>query len=297
MKVFGKFTALALAMVSTVLFVAGVVSASAQSGTRHVARVAAIRSEPPGPARASARAPHLALGFNVANLSSHPIKLRNVHGNAKFDGRTPDGSILGAKSAELQFFNVQARTLGVAMAFANYAILGDNGQQIGTVEVVIQVVDTLFGFERRNIACRPSLGSCMVSPRGDVITLLDHAVPPPRGERNVFLVYNLSSHPIKLINVTFNDNIKPHPERPAIGSILGPKSVYQRFQVFPGLLVEAGVNGHYVGLGDHGQEIATIKIHMVADVANQRAGCFTPGGHALCGPSPAEDVIFVHSVH
>ena len=103
------------------------------------------------------------LSFFIYNLSSHPIKLIKVTGDNNFEGRTPDGSILGAKSAYHRF-EVQARFWSKQQNTAHYEILGAHDQQIGTFEVDMNVGFDLLG-PFRLAACRTSLGTCSVSLR------------------------------------------------------------------------------------------------------------------------------------
>ena len=77
-------------------------------------------------------------GFHIYNLSSHPLKLINISGDGKFEGRPEDGALLmpgvGYHDIEVQWvwLSNQANT-------ATYAILDDNGKQIGTFKAHLKV--------------------------------------------------------------------------------------------------------------------------------------------------------------
>jgi hypothetical protein len=243
--------------------------------------------------------PLVSRGFVVYNLSSHPIKLIKVTGDNNFEGRTPDGSILEAKSAWHRF-EVQARFTTTQRNTAHYAILGDNGQQIGTFDVHMVVefpfLPPIIGQSAR---CETSIGTCTISPSQDAITLFDPAGPlglartstaPAAGRAALvsagFLIYNLSSHPIKLIKVTGDNNFEG---RTPDGSILDAKSAWHRFEVQVRFGKVQRNTAHYAILGDNGQQIGTFDPHMEAEVNGHDSSCTTSIG--ACNVSPAFDVI------
>lgn len=308
MKVLRKSTALALAMVSTVLLVAGVVIASAQAGAQHAAKVAAIRSEPLGSVRTSTpRATRAeSLGFLVDNLSSHTIELLGITGDNRFEGRPPDGATLGPKSQFLHRFDVQTALFRVDRNVAHYAILGADRQRIGYLEVDLNVKFDLLGPFRTDVACRTSLGRCTVSPGEDVITLFDPsgsaqgdapgsaktstsgAVARVLATRG-FLVYDLSQFPIKLLNISGDNNFET---RPSDGSILEAKSAWHRFEVELTPLPRPQRNtAHYAILQTSGR----FNVHMEAAVLSVEARCDTVTV-GTCLVSPAHDVIFYRTI-
>lgn len=77
-------------------------------------------------------------GFQVYNLSSHPIRLVNVTGDGNFEGRPPDGAIATSGvgyhdfAVTFEFFSTQSDT-------ANYDILGDGGSMIGDFRAMMKV--------------------------------------------------------------------------------------------------------------------------------------------------------------
>lgn len=96
----------------------------------------------------------LSQGFHVYNESSHTIRLVNITGDY-FEGRPQDGAVLqpgvGYHDIEVEFraFNEQDDT-------ANYQILGDNGQQIGTFTVHMAVDD----LNDPGSYCETTIGTC-----------------------------------------------------------------------------------------------------------------------------------------
>jgi len=160
-------------------------------GVRGLAVVSALaatvgRTGPAGSARTSTSQAHqrvtprpptrvlVSRGFLVYNLSSHPIRLAFVDGDGNFEGRPEDGSILQAKSAYHRF-EVQVRYATVQRDTAHYAIIDDQGVQIGTFEVHMEVGSDVFGPIDQTASCQTSIGTCDISPALDVITLFDPA--------------------------------------------------------------------------------------------------------------------------
>jgi hypothetical protein len=103
----------AAGLVGTIL-----VPASAHAGTQD-ARPAATATAADGDVTVQ-----FSRGFLIYNLSSHPLKLINISGDGKFEGRPEDGAVLmpgvGYHDIEVQWvwLSNQANT-------ATYAILGD----------------------------------------------------------------------------------------------------------------------------------------------------------------------------
>lgn len=296
MKMLRKSTALALATVWTVLLVAGVVSASAQSGAQHAANVGAI----PRATRAES------LGFLVVNLSSHTIELLGVTGDNRFEGRPPDGATLRPKSQFVDRFNVQTTLFRIDRNTAHYAILGADRERIGYLEVDMNVKFDLLGPFREPSACRTSLGTCTVSPGQDVITLFDPSGPTQASPRSSaktstsgavarvlatrgFLVYDLSQFPLRLLNVTGDNNFET---RPADGSILEAMSAWHRFEVELTPLPRPQRNSaHYAIVNTSGK----FNVHMEAGVLSVEARCDTVTV-GTCLVSPAHDVIFYRTI-
>jgi Ca2+-binding RTX toxin-like protein len=109
-------------------------------------------------------------GFQVYNLSSHPIKFKDIEliqGGATFDSTPAAGAVLqpGAGFHDFeQTYYFAARTSGTAI----YQILGDSGQPIGQFNAQMDIglgVDTY-------VYCATSVGTCTTN-RFNTLTLLD----------------------------------------------------------------------------------------------------------------------------
>ena len=249
MKVPSGCTALALAIASTVLLAAGVLSAPAHS-------------------KVLTRAPRLSRGFDVHNESSFPIRLESVTGDNNFEGRTPDGSILEPHKC-CHHFEVQQRLNSTQRDTAHYAILTrDDGRQIGTFEVHM-VVEALSSW---GATCTTSYGTCAVYDRQTKIRLDDGP------DRAVFHITNASTHPIRLESVTGDTG---GGERPADGSVLGPRKCCDRFDIIPDKNGRTQlVTARYAILGDDGQQIGRFEAYMDVE-----AGTPGPTKLASCNTS------------
>lgn len=249
MKVLGKSTALALAMASTVLLVAGVLSAPAHS-------------------KVLTQAPRLSRGFDVRNGSSFSIRLESVTGDNNFEGRTPDGSILEPHRC-CHHFEVQQRLASTQRDTAHYAILGFDGRQFGTFEVNMWVQ----ALADWGATCETSYGTCTVYDRQTKIRL-DEGPDPER-----FSIYNASSHQIRLESVTGPTGGL----RPGDGQILSADSCCDSFGVLPGNNGRTQrVTAQYAILGDDSRQIGTFDAHMDVEAGppgpDKRVSCTTSYG-------------------
>lgn len=133
-------------------------------------------------------------GFDVYNLSGHPIKLLDVTpvGTATcgspycgFEGGPPIGAVLQPGMGD--HYEVTYHFGLSTQGDATYAILGDNGQQIGTFVATMQVYSVTIN----QVKCATDVGNC--SPEssslleGSTVILLDppgtvHDVPAGQGQ-------------------------------------------------------------------------------------------------------------------
>jgi hypothetical protein len=88
--------------------------------------VVAVAALFPAPAAAD-----LTQGFDVFNLSSHPIKLLNVTNSDKLQGGPPDGAVLNPGAGTHHFEKI-FYVFDVNTTEGQYGILGDDGQPISS---------------------------------------------------------------------------------------------------------------------------------------------------------------------
>lgn len=263
MKVLGKFAALALAVASAVLVVAGVLSAPAHSK---------VVLNAPAHSKVKASA-----GFTVINGSSFWIRLESVDGDGNFEGRTDDGSYLGPHQC-CHRFEVQIRPFSTQRNTAHYAILGWNDRRIGTFEVHMQVYGALR--TETKAQCETSYGTCSVFDDETTIVLED--------DYNLarFFIDNGSSHPILLESVTGDTGGYGH---------TGDSPLLQAHKCCHGFDVPPDKNGstqrvtaRYAILSDDFQQIGTFEAYMDVQVGGQRATCRTSYG--TCSVHGSRDI-------
>jgi hypothetical protein len=118
----------------------------------------------PGSAMAYSR------GFDIFDLSRHPIKLLYMSGDGHFEGRPADGAVLEPGKGHHRV-EVQWRFLSTQVDTAHYEILGDSGQRIGEFDVTMRVGG---GSGAPDItSCRSSPGACRID--GTTASRLDPA--------------------------------------------------------------------------------------------------------------------------
>jgi hypothetical protein len=125
-------------------------------------------------------------GFQVYNLSSHPIKFDKLDlaGGATFDSAPPLGAVL--LQGEAHDFEETYWFLTITNGTARYQILGDDGQSIGTFKASMAI--TAGG--KVWSSCETTLGTCTPTPGGydmHKLTLMDpestvHEIPARQGE-------------------------------------------------------------------------------------------------------------------
>ncbi len=96
-------------------------------------------------------------GFPTFNMSSHTIKLINITGDGNFEGRPADGTLVPPN--DYSDIEVQWKFLSTQNDTAHYAILGQDGQPVGTFDVMMKV----WGIDgSHNATCTTSIGRCTV---------------------------------------------------------------------------------------------------------------------------------------
>jgi hypothetical protein len=95
-------------------------------------------------------------------------------------------------------------------------------------------------------------------PRSSRLTLR-FSVPPRVQFSRSFHIYNLSSHPIRLIDITGDGNFEG---RPPDGSVLKAKGGYNRIEVQWRFLSTQNDTAHYAILGQDDQQVGTFDVTM-----------------------------------
>jgi hypothetical protein len=139
-------------------------------------------------------------GFHIYNLSGNQIKLLNIDGDGNFEGRPADGSTLSPGTG-YQDVEVQFKWLSNQTDTAHYAVIGDDGKQLGTFDVTMSVYG---GDGGMRASCKTTVGQCSVPDTGDplrmndTITLLDapgtvRDIPASQGQAQAQVLKNLCS--------------------------------------------------------------------------------------------------------
>ncbi len=115
----------------------GVVAAIVAPGSAH----AGAHQAQPAKATVSSTSdvsPQYSRGFHIYNLSSYRMKLLSITGDGNFEGRPNDGDVL-LPGVGFHDIEVQWRWLSNQNDTATYAILGEDGRQIGTYKAHLRV--------------------------------------------------------------------------------------------------------------------------------------------------------------
>jgi hypothetical protein len=93
-------------------------------------------------------------GFPIYNHSSRQIRLINITGDGNFEGRPADGTVL--KPGDSTRVEVQFRAFTTQEDHANFQILGEDGNSIGTFTAHMGVNPLSVPFAY----CETTVGSC-----------------------------------------------------------------------------------------------------------------------------------------